>query len=201
MLDEKLQSDPNEAGDERMLVARAQTGDADAFRTLYRRYLPRVYAYIAYRVGHADEAEDLTAEVFVRVVEGLPRFEDRGDGAFAAWLFRIAHSRVGDHHRRKRYDHVPLDALPPLAAPDLPPEPHLDRQEQFARLRAHIGALSPRRQEIITLRYYGGLRNRDIAAVLGLDERTVAAHLSRGLDDLSRRYAAEAGKEPSHDRQ
>jgi RNA polymerase sigma factor (sigma-70 family) len=75
----------------------------------------------------------------------------------------------------------------------------LIRQERFDILRRMIDTLPPRRQEVITLRFFGGLRNQEIAAMLDLDERTVASHLARALSDLNRRYRAllvEPEKEP-----
>ena len=172
---------------ERTLVEQARD-NPDAFRELYRRYFPRVYAYVAYRVGRVWDAEDLTANIFVRVVESLERFEWRGDGSFAAWIFRIAYSEVGQFYRRQRREPISLDELPDIESSALSPDQAVLRKEQFARLRARIAALSPRRQEIITLRFFGELRNQEIAAVLGLDERTVASHLSRALEDLQRQY-------------
>jgi RNA polymerase sigma-70 factor, ECF subfamily len=177
---------------ERDLITEAKT-DAESFRELYRLYFPRVYAYVAYRVGSVPDAEDVTADIFMRVVEALGNFEYRGAGSFAAWVFRIAHFRVAEFYRRQRRIHIPipLDDLPELTS-DIPtPDAAFQEKERFARLWARIQTLSPRRQEIITLRFYGGLRNSEIATVLGLDERTVAAHLSRALDDLQARYADE----------
>jgi RNA polymerase sigma-70 factor (ECF subfamily) len=75
------------------------------------------------------------------------------------------------------------------------PEQVLTQQETFQQIRALVATLSPRRQEIITLKFFGGLRNYEIAQILGLDERTIAAHLSRGLQDLQRRYAAQVPSE------
>jgi RNA polymerase sigma-70 factor (ECF subfamily) len=65
------------------------------------------------------------------------------------------------------------------------------RKETFAQLSGMIASLSPRRRDIVTLRFFGGLRNREIAAILNLDERSVASHLSRALDDLRRKYDTE----------
>jgi DNA-directed RNA polymerase specialized sigma24 family protein len=76
--------------------------------------------------------------------------------------------------------------------------------EQFLNLRCLIGTLSPRRQEIITLKFFGGLRNREIALMLALDERTVASHLCRGLEDLHRKLANEVvqpNKENVHEKE
>lgn len=174
--------DPHE--NEQSLVRRART-DADAFRALFGRMHPRVYAYAAARLGRAEDAEDVTAEVFMRMANGLGRFEDRGEGAFTAWLFQIAYREVARHLSRHRADNdIPLDELPDIAGGGPTPEQVLERKERFAAVRAAIGRLPARRQEVVTLRFYGELRNREVAAVLGLDERTVASNLSRALAQL-----------------
>lgn len=174
---------------ERQLVARAKR-DSEAFRELYRAYFPRIYAYIAYRVGRVQDTEDLTAETFLKAVEGLARFHWRGAGSFAAWLFRIAHNLVANFYRAADHDPAPI---PPAQLPAIPasaglPGDALARKELAAELRRLLTALSPRQQEIITLRFFGGLRNQEIAVMLDLDERTVAAHLSRGIRRLQTLY-------------
>jgi RNA polymerase sigma-70 factor, ECF subfamily len=178
--------------DERHLVERAQAAP-DGFSALYRHYLPRVYAYIAYRVGHAHDAEDVVAEVFLRVVESLHKFDYRGAGSFTAWIFSIARNQVADFHRRRQITtELSLEDVPDIKSDDFSsPEAVLARKERFTRLHQMIAMLSPRRQEIITLRFFGELRNQEIAAVLGLDERTVASHLCRALEDLGQRYRHE----------
>jgi RNA polymerase sigma-70 factor (ECF subfamily) len=176
--------------DDQLLVQRVRH-DPDAFRELYRRYFPRVYAFVAYRVRLAQDAEDITAEVFMRVVNGLERFENRGEGAFAAWVFRIAHNQVSQFYRRHPTDAVSLDDLPEIQAHHLAPDNALLRKEQFARLSTLIAELPPRRRDILLLKFFGGLRNQEIAHMLTLDERTVASHLSRALDDLRRLYHEE----------
>ena len=167
--------------------------DPAAFQELYKHYFPRVYAYVSYRVGRVQDTEDLVADTFLRVVEGLDGFRGRDERSFAAWLFRIAHSQVSDFYRRSRgpEEAVPLEELADLEASTLLPADAVVQKEKFAYLRRLIGTLSPRRQEIITLKFFGGLRNREIATLLGLDERTVASHLCRGVKDLHRQYVDE----------
>jgi RNA polymerase sigma-70 factor, ECF subfamily len=172
-------------------LAQYAPGDPAVFRDLYRHYFPRVYAYIAYRVGSAPDSEDLAADVFVNVVEALGRFEYRGAGSLTAWIFRIAHNQVGQFYRQRRAVELALDDLPEIESDAPAPDYALQQKERFARLQSLITSLSPRRQEIITLRFYGGLRNQEIAEVLGLDERTVASHLCRALDDLHQMYVDE----------
>jgi len=167
--------------------------EPSAFQPLYRHYFPKVYAYVSYRIGRVADTEDIVANTFLRAVERLAQFEWRGEGSFAAWLFQIARHCISDFYRQGRScnEAVSWDELPDIAAHDLLPTDQVLRQEMFVILRGLISTLSPRRQEIITLRFFGGLRNQDIARLLELDERTVASHLSRGLNDLQRRYLAE----------
>ena len=177
---------------ERVLIKEARR-DPEAFRKLYDYYFPKVYAYIGYRVGRVQDIEDLTSETFLKAIERLDGFACRGEGSFSAWLFRIAHNVVNDFYRRdqRAEESVPLEDLPELEANSRSPAEALLRKERFALLRRLIGTLPRRRQEVITLKFFGGLRNREIAEVLGLDERTVASHLCRGLEDLHHRYVDE----------
>lgn len=179
------------ADEERWLVERARS-DPDAFGALYDRYFPRVYAYVRRRVDRTQDAEDLVAETFLKAIAAIDGFAWRHHASFAAWLFRIAHNLVANFRQRRLPDNVyPLDAVRERPSAGESPEAAALRREQAELLGRQLRALAPRRQEIIALRFFGGLRNREIAAVLDLDERTVAAHLSRGLADLHRAYLAE----------
>jgi RNA polymerase sigma-70 factor, ECF subfamily len=178
--------------DERALIDRARR-QPEAFRELYRHYFPRLYAYVAARVGHVPDTEDLVSIIFMKVVTALDRFEYRGEGAFAAWLFSIAHNEVSQFYRKQHPTALLMDDLPDEES-DVPDQVII-RREQFARLHNLIGTLSPRRQEIVMLKFFGELRNQEIAAVLGLDERTIASHLCRALEDLQRKYLHETERE------
>ena len=177
---------------EREYIRQART-DPRAFAPIYDHYFPRMHAYVRYRVYDLQDAQDIIADVFFKAIRNLKRFKWRNNHSFAAWLFRIAHNRVVDHHRKHKHAVLSLASEDSLVEPvsgALTPEEALAQQEAFQRVRALIATLSPRRQEIVSLRFYGGLRNCEIARVLGLDERTVAAHLCRALQDLKRKYAA-----------
>lgn len=167
--------------------------DPAALARLYDRYFPRVHAYVSYRADRIQDVEDLVAEVFLRVVRDIGRFEWRGDGSFAAWIFRIAYHLIVDHYRagNQAADTLSLDALPEIRSDSPLPDELLLRQETFAQLKRLIADLPSRRREIITLRFFGQLPNRDIAGILGLDERTVASHLCRGLRQLHQAFLEE----------
>jgi RNA polymerase sigma-70 factor (ECF subfamily) len=177
---------------ERQYIQQART-DPRAFAPIYDHYFPRVHAYVCYRVHDPQHAEDIVADTFLKAIRNLRRFKWRSDHSFAAWLFRIAHNLVVDHYREHKRFVLALVSEDSLAEPasEAPlPEEALAQQEAFEQVRTLVATLSPRRQEIVTLRFYAGLRNREIARVLGLGERTVAAHLCRALQDLERKYTA-----------
>jgi RNA polymerase sigma-70 factor (ECF subfamily) len=183
--------------EERAYIQQARA-DPRAFVQLYDHYFPRVHAYVRYRVRSGQDAEDIVAEVFLKAMRRLSGFTWHHEHSFAAWIFRIAHNRIVDYYRRCERIEVALDPreraperATPLASRAPRPEEVLIQQQTFQQMQALIETLSPRRREVITLRFFGGLRNKEIAAILDLDERTVASHLSRGLRDLRDRYTAQ----------
>jgi RNA polymerase sigma-70 factor (ECF subfamily) len=152
------------AEEEASLVARAKEGDETAVSQLYRQYAPGIYGYIASRVGDPAVADDLASEVFLRALEGLPRFEYRGI-SISSWLYRMAHDRMADHFRRQaRRPTIPLeDKL-------LPAQEGLD-QEVDARLRTEqlgkaIERLTAEQHQVILLRFVAGFKLKEIAYVM-----------------------------------
>ena len=92
------------------LVASAKRGDAEAFALLYRRYLDRVYDFVAARVESIDAAQDATQTIFLRALSALPQCRD--EEHFAGWLFAIARNVVIDTYRSPRQILVDVDTLP-----------------------------------------------------------------------------------------
>ncbi len=177
-----LQSEPDDGA----LVKAART-DPDALDALYRRYVTRVYRYCYAHAGNRDDAEDLTAQTFLASLEGLPRY--RGRGPFAAWLFGIARRKCADHHRSRYADrNEPLDAANPLPDPSIPdPEQHAYRNGVLDCVQQALPHLSPDRREALQLRFWGGLKGREVAAVMRRSEGAVKMLVSRAVADLRRR--------------
>ena len=177
---------------EKELVQAAQTGSREAMGRLYDALFPGIYAYACSRLPGQSEAEDCVADVFLTVVGQLRTFRWQRPGSFQAWVFQMTRHRVADFYRRSPT--LPPESVEPLDdSPDGQPglEEHLLQIEAENNLLSYIKSLSQRRQEVILLRYFGGLRNTEIAAVLNLDERTVASHLSRALNDLQQQLKNE----------
>ena len=168
--------------DEAALVQRARNLNHAAIGALYRRHVQAVYRYIYYRVGNAHTAEDLTAEVFLRAIEGLPEYESRGT-PFRSWLYRIAQARVADHFREAQHT-----GLAPIAE-DLPSDEEscLARSErafECEELRQAVAQLTPDQQQVIGLKFVQGLSNAEVAAALGKTEGAVKALQYRALNAL-----------------
>jgi len=174
-----------EADDEPALIELART-DAVAFAELYRRYLRRVFHYVLTYADTVEDAADLTQYVFLRALEALPNYRDRGL-TFAAWLFRIARNAALDTYRRRRKT-LPWDHLPAAWEPftDHDPEGATLRRESLNQLRLLVAQLDPEKQEMLYLRFAGELTAAEIGAVVGKSEaeaRVAYPHLIGAEDD------------------
>ncbi|MEG6523047.1 RNA polymerase sigma factor [Desulfotomaculum sp. 1211_IL3151] len=164
------------------LVSRAAQ-DTSAFVELYDFYFPRIYNYIRFRVGDPDVADDLTSQVFERVVHRLKDYQENL-GSFAAWIFTIAHNRVTDHYREKqRRSTVSLEAVQEIAA-DSDVEKDAITTEIKKHLRQALNQLADRERNIISLKFWSGLTNRRIAQLTGISENNVAIILYRSMRKL-----------------
>lgn len=173
-------------------LARARDGDGEAFRALYRDLYPDVVRFVARRVPARADAEDLAARVFVAFVERLGDY-DRARGSVRGWLLTFARNAVIDHLRKARATAAPelLDLLPSDA---VGPEGGLLQREQLDQLAALVRELPADTRELLALRFADGLRHREIADVLGLQEAAVKQRVSRVLRDLRARLRPAAGK-------
>ena len=168
---------------EMALVARAKVEPA-AFAAIYDHYFPRIYAYVRYRVRDADLAEDITAQIFERVLANLGKF-DAEQAPFAVWLFTIARNRVSDHHRtQQRRRWLPLDLVRGRAGADPAPEEIVVRDETREALLAAMTRLRERERDILALKFGAELTNRRIAALTGLSESNVGVILYRTVRRL-----------------
>lgn len=170
--------------DERILLERAKQYDAAALGELYDLYAPRIYAYIHRRVSNAQLAEDLTGDVFVRVMRAI-RSERFWNTSFQAWLYRIAHNLVVDYYRRRpATSDLELDERLLAAQGDLA----ADVAQRLSRGNLHraIRRLTSNQQQVLALRFGEGMTSCEAAQVMDKSTGAIEALQHRALASLRR---------------
>lgn len=184
-------SRPQEYDWERLLIERAKT-DPEAFGAIYDEYADRIYAYIWRRVGDRQVAEDLTSETFFRALRAIKGYQHSGQ-TILAWLYRIAANQVADHFRASR-SNLPLEEAEVIAERDeTGPEAMALQADQQRTILAAIQKLSPDQQDVVLLRFSGGLRLKEIAETVGKTENAVKQLLFRALGNLKGRLMERGG--------
>jgi RNA polymerase sigma-70 factor, ECF subfamily len=175
--------------DVRSLVARAQQGDRSALEELYLIHFDRIYSYLHMSVGNRHDAEDLTTQTFLKMLEAIGRFRWQS-APFSAWLFRIAHNLAIDHFRaRKR-----------VQSEDEVPEPE-GQEESSAEQQAFdsmgragmlelIERLSAEQRQVLTLKFLFGFVNAEVAGILGKSEGAVKSLQHRALESLQKQLVS-----------
>lgn len=156
-------------------------GPVNDYADLYRQYLPRILNYVRLRVDGEQLAQDLAAAVFERAISQQHTL--RRPEAFGAWLFKIARTTVAGYYRRRRPT-VSLELADDQPAPNPSPPEAVIRREELDRVREALCTLSERDQEVIRLKFGGGLSNQEIAQILRLRAGHVAVILYRALRRL-----------------
>ena len=176
------------------LVKQAQAGGSAAFSALYEHYYDSIYRYVSFRTGSFADAEDITAEVFVRMIESIHQFKWKGY-PFSSWLFRIAHNLVVDFYRKKgRRNTVPLDDAPPIVdATAFDADARMDIELSMGDVRRAMVCLTDLQREAITLRFAAGLSVAETAKAMGKKDNAVKALQHAGLKKLRRELAATDG--------
>lgn len=179
--------------DRQNLIERART-DPEAFACLYRRHYDAIFRYCVHRLFSRAAAEDVTAGVFLQVVQGLDRF--RGDDCdFEHWLWRIATNAANEFLRRSARRKPLLAAL----AEDLrrqiaqAPKDGVDAAERAALVKSALLTLRPKYQSVVALHFFEHLSIGEVAGIVGASRATVRSRLSRALKQLRHKLEGLAG--------
>jgi len=175
----------SEAQRVRSLVDRAQKGDREALEELYLIHFDRIYSYLHVSVGNRHDAEDLTTQTFLKMLESIGKFRWRS-APFSAWLFRIAHNLAMDHFRASRR-WQPEEEVPE-------PEPDEATSAEAGALQSIgrksmlelIEELSPEQQQVLTLKFLFNFANAEAATILGKSEGAIKSLQHRALASLQR---------------
>ncbi len=171
--------------DMQALVQRARGGDRAAFGELYEQLAPKVYSYLYHHTsGNSHLAEDLSEDVFVKVLEKLDRYVDRGL-PFVSWVYRVAHNRLVDHYRAQpKQGTVSVDDCYDLSEPSA--ERSLDQSLTHTELATALQRLTEDQRRVVVLRFLQGMTIAETARSIGKSEDAVKKLQARGLSALRR---------------
>ena len=179
------------APDVRRLVSRAQQGEREALEELYLLHFDRIYSYLHMSVGNRHDAEDLTTQTFLRMLESIGRFRWQS-APFSAWLFRIAHNLAMDHFRATRRWQPEEQVPEPPGSEEASAEEqamHAIGRESMLEL---IERLSHEQQQVLTLKFVFNFANADVATILGKTEGAIKSLQHRALVSLQKQVGRES---------
>ncbi|NTU81011.1 MAG: sigma-70 family RNA polymerase sigma factor [Chloroflexales bacterium] len=176
--------------DLRELIGRAKTRDPGAISDLYGRYAGLVLRYIYIRVAEHELAQDLTQEVFIKIINGIERFEYRDEKAFLGWLYTIAANVLHSHQRRRRVVSTPFDTRDDLIDHRSQDDAHMITDR--VALQQALEQLTRDQQQVLALRFFADMSNSEIAGILRRTEGAVKAIQHRALQSLQKILNREA---------
>ncbi len=166
---------------EKQLAERAAKRDQQAFAKLYDLYADKIYKYIYYKSGRTDEAEDLTAQVFLKAWEAIGHYRWEGY-PFSTWLYRIAHNQIIDYYRTHR-ETFPLDTARTRES-GTDPLDAAERTFTSSQIRAAMQHLTHDQQRVVVLRFLEGYSTTEVAAIMDKDPDAIRALQHRALRAL-----------------
>jgi len=169
----------------RRLVERGQQGERDALEELYLIHFDRIYSYLHMSVGNRHDAEDLTTQTFLKMLESIGKFRFRA-APFSAWLFRIAHNLAMDHFRAARRWQPEEEVPEPPGQEELSAEDEAMQVIGRASMLDLIDDLSPEQQQVLTLKFVFNFGNAEVATILGKTEGAVKSLQHRALASLQK---------------
>jgi RNA polymerase sigma-70 factor (ECF subfamily) len=167
------------------LALKAAQGDRDAFGDIYGTLLDPVFKYLYWNTGSREEAEDLAEEVFTRCLISIKSYNPKR-GPFRAWVFRIAHNLVVDYHRRR--SRRPQEEIREGVENGSPSaQERLEEKEKASALREILQELPTMQRQVIIMKYFAEMGNREVSMALGRSEGAVNAIQHRALRNLGKK--------------
>ncbi len=161
------------------LIRRAQDGETIVVSDIYDRYQRGIFRYLYYRVGDQHTAEDLTSEVFLRMIEKMSSYQDHRI-SFQAWLFQIARNLSIDHYRKMRLrNNVQFEEEFP--SPGEGPLEMIDRELTSEKLCRALGELPDNQRDVIVMRFVVGMPIGEVAETLHKTDDSIKGLQRRAL--------------------
>jgi RNA polymerase sigma-70 factor, ECF subfamily len=169
----------------RRLVERAQQGDREALEELYLIHFDRIYSYLHMSVGNRHDAEDLTTQTFLKMLEAIGKFRFQA-APFSAWLFRIAHNLAMDHFRASRRWQPEEEVPEPRGSEQASAEEEALHSIGRKSMLELIDGLSHEQQQVLTLKFVFNFGNGEVATILGKTDGAIKSLQHRALVSLQK---------------
>jgi RNA polymerase sigma-70 factor (ECF subfamily) len=171
-------------------VQQAQSGDESAFEKIFEHFFDTTFRFVSRKVN-PNEVEDITSEVWLKIVKSIKKYTNTSAGSFSAWVFRIARNTIIDYYRTKKeflslenendglalIDTIPADA-------SLMPNTILNQKYEHARIQKWIHTLPAKQKEVIELRFIEDLSHQEISQILGKSPGNIRVIQSRAIKTL-----------------
>lgn len=169
------------------LAAKMKKGDRAAAAALYDELAAKVYGFIYARIGSREAAEDLSQEIFLKLIDRIGEF-DAAKGKFVSWFWRMARNTLIDHYRRKGatpFSQFEEDVVESMAVTVMP---DTDNVLAYRRLRSVVADFTPDEQELFELRFAAEMSYKDIADILGKPEGTLRVAALRLREKIHKEF-------------
>lgn len=171
--------------EEDRLLHRARRGDSDALREIYTLYFPAIYRYIRLRVDDMQQAEDLTSDVFLKMLRAF-RGRNAPQKSLRGWLFKVARNRMVDHYGKvQHFTTTTLEEWVP-SGDDVNPEIQLMQTLSQEQARHAVQQLAFDQQEVIILRFGHALSVQETASIMGKSPSAIKSLQFRAIHNLRR---------------
>ena len=181
------------ADKEEILLIENAKSDPESFGKLYDKYYDQIYRFCLHRTANIDVAQDITSEIFTKVLKKLWMFRWK-NVAFSAWLFKIANNEINSFYRKNRQSFVDINDYSEKISDDEKvadfklnaEEKELSEKRTFLSLHNSIKKLDLKYQEVIVLRYFEDKQIKEISEILGKSEGTIKSLLHRSIKNLKK---------------
>lgn len=168
---------------ENSIVQSAIQGESSAFGLLYDYYQPKIYRFVILKVGHREEAEDITHQVFLSAWQNIKNYKHKGF-PFSSWLYRIARNQVIDHYRTRKVtsalDEIQSEYVISPAVAHL----NIDRDAEVTKVMEAVSQLESNYQDVIIMRFVEDLSIKETAAAIGKTEGAAKLLQHRAIKKL-----------------
>ena len=165
------------SADDKRMIEGVRNGDAEAFGRLLEKHSDRVFGLVVRVVGNREDAEELTQDIFMKVLHALPGY--RGESAFSTWLYRIAYNCAVSKVRKRRLRFSSDETVWERLSGEVPEEEFPDREERLQALEAALRRLPPEEALLVLMFYREEKSVEELSEITGLSEANVKVRLHR----------------------